>query len=250
MEKNKQNRRQFGLIGKNIDYSFSRNYFAQKFNTENLNNCHYKNFDLISIEEVKPLLASKKFTGLNVTIPYKKEIIPFLDELSEEAKEIGAVNTICFRKDRTLHGANTDCYGFEKALRERVKRLPKKALIIGTGGASAAITYVLDKNNIEPQFISRKPKEGQLSYSDLQQIDLQLYPLIINTSPVGTYPNVSEAPKIPYHQIKSDHILFDLIYNPEKTQFLKNGLEKGATIINGYTMLIYQAEKAWELWNS
>ena len=109
---------------------------------------------------------------------------------------------------------------------------------------------MLDKNNIETQFVSRKPRDGQLSYLDLQQIDLQLYPLIINTSPVGTYPNISEAPKIPYHQIKRDHILFDLIYNPEKTQFLKNGLEKGATIINGYTMLIYQAEKAWELWNA
>ena len=117
MEKSNQNKRQFGLIGKNIDYSFSRTYFAQKFNTENLNNCHYKNFDLLTIDEVKPLLISKNIAGLNVTIPYKKEIIPYLYKLSEEAKEIGAVNTICFRKDGTLHGANTDCYGFAKALR-------------------------------------------------------------------------------------------------------------------------------------
>ncbi len=250
MEKKKENRRQFGLIGRNIDYSFSRGYFAQKFEKEKLLNYDYKNFDLPTIKALKPLLEAKNLAGLNVTIPYKKEIIPFLDKLSEEAREIGAVNTLCFQKDGTVLGANTDCYGFEKALKERLDKMPKNALILGTGGAAAAIEYVLRKNNTAYYFVSRQPQKGQLAYGDLPQLGLDQFPLIINCSPVGTFPHTQAAPAIPYEQLTSKHTLFDLIYNPEKTQFLHKGERQGATIINGYPMLVYQAEKSWELWNA
>lgn len=249
MEKNKEINKQFGLIGRQIDYSFSRGYFAEKFKKENLVGYDYKNFDLPHIEDAKPLLKQTNLAGLNVTIPYKKEIMGFLDQLSEEAKEIGAVNTLVFQKDGSVLGANTDCFGFEKALKERVEKLPERALILGTGGAAAAIEYVLKKNLIDYQFVSRNPKIGQLSYTDLHQKGFENIPLIVNTSPVGTFPNVDAAPDLPYHYLNQEHILFDLIYNPKQTKFLKYGAQIGATTINGYSMLVYQAEKAWELWN-
>lgn len=249
MEKKEINK-QFGLLGKHIDYSFSRGFFAEKFKKENLLGHDYKNYDLPNIEAVKPLFKEPNLAGLNVTIPYKKEIIDYLDDLSVEAREIGAVNTLIFQKDRSVLGANTDCFGFEKALKERIKKIPEKALILGTGGAAAAIEYVLKKNNINYQFVSRKPKHGQLSYANLHQNGFEDSALIINTTPVGTFPNVSAAPDLPYHNLNKKHILFDLIYNPKQTTFLKHGAQRGATTINGYSMLVYQAEKAWELWNS
>jgi len=250
MENNNGINKQFGLIGRHIDYSFSRAYFAAKFEEENLKDYNYKNFDLPSIEDAKPLLKRTDLAGLNVTIPYKKEIMSLVDHLSDEAEKIGAVNTLIFQKDGRVMGANTDCYGFEKALKERLQKHPEKALILGTGGAAAAIEYVLKKNSITYQFVSRHPEKGQLSYEDLHASGLETTPLIINTTPVGTFPNIEAAPDIPYKQLNKNHILFDLIYNPEKTQFLKNGAQQGATIINGYPMLVYQAEKSWELWNA
>lgn len=248
MDQNKRNR--YGLIGRNIDYSFSRGYFTDKFEELGLTNYSYENFDLQQIEEFKSkVLTQSDLCGFNVTIPYKQKIIPYLDELSNEAKEIGAVNTIKLTKDRLI-GYNTDAYGFQKALEPFLKDHHTSALILGTGGASKAVAYVLKNLGIESIYVSRTPKEGQLTYDRLKADKLKYHPLIINCSPVGTYPNIEQKPQIPYEGINSDCLLFDLIYNPEQTVFLKEGLQRGAQISNGYQMLVEQAEKAWELWNS
>lgn len=248
MDQNKKNR--FGLIGRNIDYSFSRGYFTEKFNQLGLIDHSYENFDLQTIEEFKTKVAVQEhLRGFNVTIPYKQEIIPYLDQLSEEATEIGAVNTIKKTKNGLI-GFNTDAYGFQEALEPYLKSHHDSALILGTGGASKAVAYVLKKLGIDYLFVSRNPKKGQLSYDRLKADKLVYHPLIINCSPVGTYPNIDQKPQLPYEGITSEFLLFDLIYNPEQTAFLKEGAQRGAQISNGYQMLVGQAEKAWELWNS
>lgn len=248
MDQNKKNR--FGLIGRNIDYSFSRGYFTEKFKELGLLNHSYENFDLQTIEEFKTkVVVQEHLCGFNVTIPYKQEIIPYLDQLSEEAKEIGAVNTIK-KTNEGLIGYNTDAYGFQKALEPYLKPHHRSALILGTGGASKAVAYVLKKLGIDYLFVSRNPKEGQLTYDRLKADKLVHHPLIINCSPVGTYPNIDQKPQLPYEGITSEFLLFDLIYNPEQTAFLKEGAQRGAQTSNGYKMLVGQAEKAWELWNS
>jgi len=242
--------KQFGLVGKNIDYSFSRRYFSEKFLRENRTNHQYVNYDLKSVEEFKHVLKNTPIpNGLNVTIPYKKEIIPFLDKLSEEAETIGAVNTIVWDPSGKTVGHNTDHVGFTKALLEQVHSAPTKALVLGTGGASKAIQYALDKIHCKYLMVSRNPQKNQLSYDDLNSDILNSVELIINTTPLGTFPNISDAPPIPYNLLHSKHFLFDLIYNPEETQFLKEGKSRGCKITNGYKMLVYQAEKSWELWN-
>lgn len=248
MDQNKKNR--FGLIGRNIDYSFSRGYFTQKFKELELDHYSYENFDLQSIDEFSTkVLSQDHIRGLNVTIPYKQEIIPYLDHLSEEAQEIGAVNTIKPTVDGLI-GYNTDAYGFQKALEPLLESHHQSALILGTGGASKAVAYVLKQLGIEYFFVSRTPKEGQLTYNRLRADKLKYHPLIINCSPLGTHPNIEQKPQIPYEGINSDVLLFDLIYNPEQTAFLKEGAKRGAKTSNGYQMLVHQAEKAWELWNS
>ena len=240
----------FGLIGKNIDYSFSRAYFSEKFEKEHLSNHSYVNFDLDKIEEFVGIKKKNPtLQGLNVTIPYKKAIIPYLDRLSEEAKAIGAVNTILWDKQGNSIGHNTDHTGFEKALREKTKNLPKKALILGTGGASGAVRYALEKMGCEVIFVSRVPRQGQYGYQDLDAKRIDGVQLIVNSTPVGTFPNIEMAPPIPYDLLHSNHLLFDLIYNPSQTRFMKNGEKQGAQTLNGYQMLVYQAEKSWELWN-
>jgi len=243
--------RKFGLIGKDISYSFSRNYFKNKFETENISDATYSNFDIETIESYKAsVLKTPNLSGINVTIPYKEMIIPKLDKLSKKAKKIGAVNTIKILEDGTTKGYNTDCYGFKKTLKPHLKKKHKKALILGTGGASKAIAFVLKELGIKYKFVSRKASKGvKLTYNTLTEAHIKKYKIIINCTPLGTFPNVNEAPELPYNAITSKHILFDLIYNPEKTQFLKNGEIKNATIINGYKMLEFQAEKSWEIWN-
>ncbi len=242
--------RQFGLIGRNISFSFSQRYFSEKFEKLNIQHCHYQNFDLNRIDEVEKILAQKSLAGLNVTIPYKEQIIPFLDSLSLQAKEIGAINVIHITDKNKKVGYNTDFYGFEQSLVEAVEILPKKALILGTGGASKAVEYVLKKNKISYTFVSRSPnKNNQISYQDLNQRLFKDRLLIINTTPLGTSPNVDAHPSIPYLYLNNNHILYDLVYNPEVTVFLKLGLQRGAQIIGGLKMLVYQAEKAWEIWN-
>lgn len=240
----------YGLIGKNIGYSFSRKYFAEKFNLEQLP-FEYKNFDINDINDFSQLLKIKNISGFNVTIPYKETILPFLDELDSIAETIGAVNVIKITKEGKTIGYNSDYYGFSNSL---IPHLPTKskpsALILGSGGASKAVKYALNTLNISYTTISRNPKDTQLSYLDLNQNIISSNMLLINTTPLGTFPDIHTAPDLPYVHITSEHILYDLIYNPERTTFLKHGMEKGATIINGEKMLILQAEKSWDIWNS
>ncbi len=239
----------FGLIGKNIEYSFSRGYFKEKFEALKLTNHSYVNFDLVAIDEFKKVITNtKNLVGLNVTIPYKEAIIPFLNKLDPEAEKIGAVNTIKVTKNGTI-GYNTDAYGFQKSLEPLLKKHHAKALILGTGGASKAIAYVLEQLEIEYIFVSRSKTENNLTYGDLTKQIISEHTLIINSSPVGTHPRINDKPDIPYQYIAANHYLFDLIYNPEKTAFLKAGEEQGAIICNGSQMLMHQAEKAWEIWN-
>ncbi|MFD2585723.1 shikimate dehydrogenase family protein [Croceitalea marina] len=249
MEKIEKKEKRFGLVGKDISYSFSRGYFSEKFAKLNLAHYSYENFDLDSISKFKRLLKENSLSGLNVTIPYKELVIPYMDDLDETAAEIGAVNTIQFSANG-LKGYNTDAYGFQKSLTVHLKEYHKKALILGTGGASKAIAHVFKKLDIPFVLVSRKAKKKQLTYRELDKKIIEKYQIIVNCSPVGTHPNVFEKPNIPYQYLSKNHLLFDLIYNPEKTAFLKEGEEKGATIQNGLPMLSFQAEKSWEIWNS
>ena len=246
----KENPKRFGLLGKNIGYSFSRNYFSTKFSNQNLANYSYVNFDLPFLEGFEEILNNKPhLCGLNVTIPYKKKVIPFLDHISEESKAIGAVNTIVWDKEGKTVGHNTDHIGFKKALTEKIKSIPKRALILGTGGASNAVQYALKSLDCEATLVSRTAKRNQLTYDKLDNKVITNTQLIINTTPLGTFPNINEAPSIPYELLNPNHFLFDLIYNPSETLFMKKAKDQGSQTINGYQMLVYQAEKSWELWN-
>lgn len=240
----------FGLVGRNISYSFSRGYFADKFKKESLPHS-YVNFDLESIEELDDIIRNTpNLKGLNVTIPYKEEVIPILDDLNKRARKIGAVNTIRITRYQKLIGYNTDYYGFKNSLKPHLKKHHKRALILGTGGASKAIAYALKKLKIQYDYVSRTEKEGvKFLYTDLTEDIICSYNIIINCTPIGTFPNVNECPDIPYDAITEKHILYDLIYNPEQTKFLSCGDIKGAITINGLEMLKLQAEKSWKIWN-
>lgn len=243
--------RRFGLIGKDIEYSFSRNYFKIKFKTEDIDKTTYENFDLVSIDLFKnELKKDKTINGFNVTIPYKESIITHLDKLDKKAKAIGAVNTIKVTKKGKYVGYNTDFYGFKNTLKPHLKPHHKKALILGTGGASKAIAYALKKLNIKFLFVSRNPKNpNEISYDALNDLNIKKYKIIINCTPLGTHPNIESCPKIPYQELTKKHLLFDLIYNPAETKFLKLGKNQGAKTVNGYGMLALQAEKSWQIWN-
>ncbi|WP_222984631.1 shikimate dehydrogenase family protein [Flagellimonas meishanensis] len=249
MEKTEKKGNRYGLLGRNIAYSFSKGYFTEKFQDLGLDGHTYENFDIPTISDVEGVLGQKRLKGLNVTIPYKEEIIPYLDELDPIAEKIGAVNTIKFTS-RGLKGYNTDAYGFEQALMPFLRPHHKKALVLGTGGASKAICFVLEQLGLAHMYVSRSKKKNQLHYDELDKKVMQTHLLIINCTPLGTYPNVSDKPPIPYQYIGEDHLLFDLIYNPAKTTFLTLGEQNGAAICNGESMLISQAEKAWEIWNT
>lgn len=241
----------FGLLGKNISYSFSRGYFAKKFENLNLENYHYRNFDIQEITSFPSIIEKEKFlTGLNVTIPYKEEVIQYLDILDKTAEEIGAVNTIKITKNGKLKGYNTDVVGFENSIKPFIKEHHKYALILGTGGASKAIAFALRKNKIEYKFVSRNPSvENEISYKDLTEKVINKYHIIINCTPIGTSPDIHLLPNIPYQYLTEKHLLFDLIYNPEVSAFLSKGKEQGAAIKNGYEMLEMQAEESWRIWN-
>ncbi len=240
---------QFGLIGRNISYSFSENYFSDKFNSEKIENSSYQTFDLQDISEFEELVQTKNLKGLNVTIPYKEQIIPFLDKLSPEAEKIGAVNCIRIQRDSENNlvktGFNTDAYGFENSLKPLLELHHQKALILGDGGVAKAVKFALDKLEIPHKTVTRN---GDFVYSDLTKEIIFDHSIIVNCTPLGTFPDVKNAPDIPYEFISERHILYDLIYNPEKSQFLKNGEIKEAKIKNGYEMLVLQAEKSWEIW--
>ena len=242
--------RQFGLIGYPLSQSFSQKFFSQKFEKERLSDCRYDNFSIPSIEDIPGVLkGNPDLQGLNVTIPYKEQVLSYLDEKSDLVKKIKACN--CIRiKEGKLTGHNTDAPAFEKSLKEKLRPHHKKALILGTGGAAKAVEYSLKQLKIAHHYVSRKPSALSFSYEQLTHSVMEEYKLIINCTPLGMYPNTIEAPQIPYHSLTSQHYLFDLIYNPEKTLFLQKGEERGAAIKNGYEMLVLQAEESWRIWNS
>ncbi len=245
----KVKKRKFGLLGKNISYSFSKKYFTDKFENLGLDSHSYVNFDTDSIETFPTILSeTKNLKGMNVTIPYKEAIIPFLGKLSKNAAAIGAVNTIRITKKGATKGYNTDFYGFKRALKPMLKKHHQKALILGTGGASKAVAYALQKLKIEYDFVSRNASECEYSYTELNDTVFNDYQIIINTTPLGTFPNIQECPELDYSLFTNKHIAFDLVYNPEETEFLKRARSQGAKVKNGYDMLVFQAEKAWDIW--
>ena len=252
MDANKNNKL-YGLLGKNIEYSFSRNYFSNKFKTLGYTDHEYVNFDLQQISELSEVLATKKevLSGINVTIPYKQEVMPFLDTIDEDAKNIGAVNTLKFLEDGSIKGFNTDYYGFKNSIQPLMKSHHKKALILGSGGASKAIAYAFEKMGVAYKFVSRTKKNDEvLTYAELNETIIKEYTIIIDSTPLGTFPDIETCPDIPYKHLSENHLLYDLTYNPEVTMFLRLGKEKGATIKNGLQMLELQAEKSWEIWGS
>lgn len=241
--------RTYGLLGKNIDYSFSRGYFAEKFTRENISDACYINFDLLHENEIQALVRRNDISGINITIPYKEKVQPYLDGLSPEAEAIGAVNTIVFNKDGKRIGHNTDAYGFATALFSEWKQHPTRALILGTGGASKAVHYVLSKRGISPQYVSRQAGENKISYQDLSPKIMASHKLIVNCTPLGTHPDIDLCPPLPFEKVTKEHHVFDLIYNPATTLLMQRAQQQGASTQNGHQMLIHQAEKSWELWN-
>lgn len=243
-------KKRFGLLGRNISYSFSKGHFTTKFEKEKYQGYTYENFDIQEINVFPEIIKNTEhLKGLNVTIPYKEEVIPFLDKLSKKAKKIGAVNTIKITKKGKLKGYNTDYFGFLKSLKPLLKAHHKKALILGTGGASKGVAFALEELGLDYTFVSRKASENAIDYSQINAETFQEYQIIINSTPIGTSPNIEACPDIPYELFTEQHIAYDLIYNPAETQFLKNAAAQGAQTKNGLDMLIFQAEKAWEIWN-
>ncbi|PKP50418.1 MAG: shikimate dehydrogenase [Bacteroidetes bacterium HGW-Bacteroidetes-12] len=241
---------QYGLIGKKLSHSFSKNYFEEKFRRENIS-AVYENYELNEINQVVELLSPQtNLRGLNVTIPYKVTIIPFLDELDETAKKIGAVNTIKIDPvTKKTKGYNTDVYGFKQSIKPFLENQHQRALILGTGGASKAVNFVLNELGIPTLFVSRNPtKENEISYHEVDSNLMKSYFLIVNTTPLGMFPAINDKPLLNYDELTSQHLLYDLIYHPTETLFLKEGKIRNAQTVNGLSMLKLQAEKAWEIW--
>lgn len=246
--------RLFGLIGYPLSHSFSKKYFLDKFQKEGTADRQY--YELFPLEHIEDLPQLQdwypQLTGLNVTIPYKQDVLAYLTDLDSEAEAVGAVNTIRI-EGQSWKGYNTDIYGFEHSLRQLLagrERLPHRALVLGTGGAAKAVLYVLRKLDIDIQLISRRPGSGVLTYAELAERHLRDYPLIVNTTPLGMSPHPKTCPDLNYEQLSAEHLLYDLVYNPEKTLFLQKGEAAGAAIMNGLPMLIGQAERAWSIWNA
>lgn len=246
--------KKLGLIGYPLGHSFSKKYYLQKFEQEGIADINYDLYAIEDIQDFQHLYSSDiGFYGFNVTIPHKRSVMQFIHELSAEAQEINAVNCIKIKREGDgiyLKGFNTDAFGFEESLRPLLKPVHRQALVLGNGGAAKAVIYTLKKLNIPHLIVSRTQENGDLTYEALKQIDLKNYQIIINCSPVGTFPHVQYAPDINYEQLSTDHLLYDLIYNPTETLFLQKGKQKGAVIKNGHEMLILQAEKNWEIWNN
>ena len=244
--------KKYGLIGYPLGHSFSVPYFQKKFE-ENGIDAVYENFPIEDITRFPALISEEaELEGLNVTVPYKEQVIPYLDVLSKTARQIRAVNTIriCRRDGRVaLVGHNTDVIGFERSLKEHIKDHHKSALVLGSGGSSKAVLFVLEELGIKFEVVSRNRGEGLSTYGDLTEDIISDTPLIINTTPLGMFPQTDTLPDIPYAAITSDHLLFDLVYNPSETRFLALGKEQGAAIVNGDDMLVYQAEGSWDRWN-
>lgn len=247
--------KRLGLIGYPLGHSFSAGYFKEKFQNENIKGFSYENFEIENINQLPKIIESNPdLLGLNVTIPYKESVIPFLNEIDPTAKKIGAVNTIKIERQNgkiTLKGYNTDAYGFKESLKPFLAQHHQKALILGTGGAAKAAEFILKDIGLSVLYVSRNPSsEQEVSYEALNEIAIRNFPLIVNSTPLGMYPHVNRCPTIPYEFLNKDNLLFDLIYNPEETLFLKKGKAKNALTQNGLSMLKLQAEKAWEIWTS
>ncbi len=243
----------FGLIGKNLSHSLSASYFSKKFETLGLSSFQYKLYNISHISEIIDLIKSdKKLKGLNITIPYKTDVLPYLDSIDDEAKEIGAVNTLKILRginSYKIMGFNTDCLGFKDSLTTHKNYKNHKTLILGTGGAARAVAYALKKLNIPYLFVSRnKTTPHSITYHELNEKYIRQYTLIINTTPLGMHPDIDTKPDIPYQFIGKKHFLFDLVYNPPITPFLRKGLEQNAYICNGLNMLYAQAEYSWKIW--
>jgi shikimate dehydrogenase len=246
--------RYFGLIGFPLSHSFSMQYFTEKFKREGITDCQYDNFAIEHISLLTELVLRKSGPdGLNVTIPYKEKVIALLDTLDDEASRIGAVNTIKITRLENrvlLKGYNTDVFGFRESISPYIKERFRNALILGTGGSSKAVAFVLENMGLEVIRVSRKPAgKNQISYSQLDETMILKSPIIVNASPVGMYPHINECPAIPYEFLTPEHVLFDLIYNPAESRFLSEGKRRGAQIVNGLQMLKLQAEKSWSIWN-
>jgi len=241
--------KEYGLIGRPLGHSNSAKYFAEKFLREKIADCSYSLFELPSIEALPGLLAEHPdLCGFNVTIPYKQQVIRYLDALSFEARNIGAVN--CVRREGgRLVGYNTDAIGLRQSLARFLTALPERALVLGTGGASQAVQYILSELGIAFDLVSRDAARGNYTYDNLPCEAVEAAKLIVNATPVGTFPNVEEAPRIPYAFLSPEHYLFDLVYNPPLTSFLDYGRQRGAHIRNGEEMFVAQAEAAWQIWN-
>lgn len=242
----------YGLVGYPLTQSFSQKYFTQKFVNENIR-AQYLNFSIESIGEFPEIYEDQIIKGLNVTIPYKEKVMPFIHQLDETAQKVGAVNVvkITYQKDKPrLTGYNSDVYGFELSLLKYLKAHHTRALVLGTGGAAKAVIYVLKKLGIDFKSVSRNASKGNFVYNELTSKHIADAPLLINTTPLGMFPVIHTFPELPYEAVSSEHLAFDLIYNPEVTQFMKKCAQQGAVAVNGYEMLVNQAEKAWEIWNS
>lgn len=241
----------YGLIGFPLSHSFSETYFANKFRQEKINDCIYRNFPIPEIVDLLALVsANPDLKGLNVTIPYKEKVLPFLTSTNDVVKSVGACNCIKIDGQR-MSGYNTDTIGFEISLRSQLKPHHKKALILGEGGAAKAVAFVFEKLGLDYLYVVRKgvPGARRVLYQDLADDTIKSHQVIVNSTPLGMYPNPDECPPINYNKLSPQHYLYDLIYNPDKTLFLKRGEEKGASIKNGYEMLLVQAEESWKIWN-
>lgn len=245
--------KRYGLIGYPLGHSFSKNFFNEKFHSENID-AEYVNFEIPTIKDFNKIIkANPTLCGLNVTIPYKEQVIGYLDELDKDAAAIGAVNVIKIEriKGKTrLTGFNSDVMGFTQSIESLLEPHHKKALILGTGGASKAINYGLHKLGLETKFVSRsKRNENTITYDDITPEIMEEYKVIVNCTPTGMYPKADECPNIPYDLLTPEHLLYDLLYNPDTTLFMKNGSDRGAIVKNGLEMLLLQAFGAWDIWN-
>ena len=234
----------YGLIGRNLSHSFSYKYFQEKFFKEQLSDCQYLNFELEDISSLRELVRENNIKGLNITIPFKEKAIPFLDKLSKDAAEIGAVNTIEIKGEKLI-GHNTDVFGFAQSFIPLLKER-KNALILGNGGASKCVQFVLKKNNVDFIVVSRN---SDFTLAEMTEETIQKHSIIINTTPLGMYPKTDRFPHLPYNAINSKHLVYDLVYNPEQSTFLRKAKAKNAEIKNGKQMLYLQAEKSWKIWN-
>lgn len=240
--------KKYGLIGKHLSHSFSLNYFNNKFKQEDLSNCNYANYEIKRSEDIPLFLAKSDCLGLNITIPYKESVLAFVNESTEQVDQIGACNTLKRIGDKVWRAYNTDVIGFRQSLEPLLNTKIKRALILGNGGAAKAVKYALKQMKIGYSLVSRDPNLG-LNYSDISEEIINEHLLIIHTTPLGMYPNTDSFPALPYHLISPNHLLYDLVYNPELSLFLQKGKERGASIKNGLEMLELQAEASWKIWN-